>query len=114
MTQLRGDGHVHLADYRAPAWRIPQADLEFELNSAATIVAARLCLSPDPAQPGQPLELDGEGLELLDITLDGQPLPAERYDYDGHRLVVRGLSGDCELATRVRIRPAEIRRHKWP
>ena len=107
MTQLRGDGHVHLADYRAPAWRIPQADLEFELNSAATIVAARLCLSPDPAQPGQPLELDGEGLELLDITLDGQPLPAERYDYDGHRLVVRGLSGDCELATRVRIHPAD-------
>ena len=107
MTQLRGDGHVHLADYRAPAWRIPQAELQFELDPAATIVAARLCLSPDPAQPGQPLELDGEGLELLEITLDGQPLAPGRYDYDGHRLVVRGLSGDCELATRVRIHPAD-------
>lgn len=106
MTQLRGDGHVHLADYSAPAWRIPQAELQFELDPDATIVASRLCLSPDPARPGQPLELDGEGLELLDITLDGRPLPPDRYDYDGHRLVVRGLSGDCELATRVRIHPA--------
>lgn len=106
MVQSRGDGHVHLADYRAPAWRIPQAELEFELDPDATIVAARLRLSPDPAQPGQALELDGEGLELLSITIDGQPLPPERYDYDGRRLTVRGLDGDCELGTRVRIHPA--------
>jgi aminopeptidase N len=107
MVQSRGDSHIHLADYRVPAWRITQAELQFELDPAATLVAARLCLSPDPAQPGAPLELNGEGLELLSITLDGLPLATDRFDYDGHRLTVHGLSGDCELATRVRIRPAE-------
>ena len=106
MVQSRGDGHVHLADYRAPAWRIAQAELEFDLDPAATVVTARLQLSPDPAQPGEPLVLDGEDLELLSITLDGHPLPPERYDYDGRRLVVRGLAADCELGTRVRIHPA--------
>ncbi|KFL36048.1 aminopeptidase N [Arenimonas donghaensis] len=105
MIQSRGDGHVHLADYRAPAWRVSLAELEFELDPAATVVAARLHLSPDADQPGQPLELDGEGLELLSISVDGQSLPAGRFVYDGHRLTVHGLSGDCELATRVRIHP---------
>ncbi|HEX5694391.1 MAG TPA: aminopeptidase N, partial [Arenimonas sp.] len=107
MTQLRGDGHVHLADYRAPAWRIARAELEFELDPAATLVTARLSLSPDPDQPGEPLELDGEDLELLAISLDGQELPAGRYDYDGRVLRLRGLDGDCELTTRVRIHPAD-------
>ena len=106
MSLPRGDGFVHLADYRPPAWRIPSAELQFELGPEATEVSARLALSPDPAQPGEPLELDGEELELLAISLDGQPLPPERYDYDGRRLRVHGVAADCTLETRVRIHPA--------
>jgi aminopeptidase N len=106
MSLPRGDGFVHLADYRPPAWRIPSAELQFELDPEATEVLARLVLSPDPAQPGEPLELDGEELELLAITLDGQPLPPERYEYDGQRLRVHGVAADCVLETRVRIHPA--------
>ncbi|MBW8310744.1 MAG: aminopeptidase N [Rhizobium sp.] len=106
MSLPRGDGFVHLADYRPPAWRIPSAELQFELGPEATEVSARLALSPDPAQPGEPLELDGEALELLAISLDGQPLLPERYDYDGRRLRVHGVAADCTLETRVRIHPA--------
>lgn len=106
MSLPRGDGFVHLADYRPPAWRIPSAELQFELDPEATEVVARLALSPDPAQPGEPLELDGEELELLAIALDGQPLPAERFEYDGQRLRVHGVAADCVLETRVRIHPA--------
>src|SRR5690606_38580719 len=59
-----------------------------------------------PGRPGQPPELDGEELELLAIALDGEPLRPGRYDYDGQRLRVHGVSAACELRTRVRIHPA--------
>ena len=106
MSPPRDDGHVHLADYVPPAWRIVHADLAFDLDPDATEVCARLLLEPDPAQPGQALVLDGEALELLSIKLDGRPLPGDRYRYDGRELRIEGLPGACELETRVRIHPA--------
>ena len=77
MSLPRGDGFIHLADYRPPAWRIPSAELHFELGPEATEVTARLALSPDQAHPGEALELDGEELELLANSLDGLPQPPE-------------------------------------
>ena len=101
----RPDGYVHLADYRAPAWRIPRVELEFELDPESTEVVARLSLDPDPDQPGVDPLLDGEDLELLEIAIDGTPLAAEAYDYDGSRLRLIGVRAACTLETRVRIRP---------
>ena len=102
----RPDGYVHLADYRPPAWRIPSVDLQFDLDPEATIVEARLALSPDPAQPGVDPLLDGEELDLLSIAIDGAPLSPDAYDYDGRRLRLIGVRAACTLETRVRIRPA--------
>ncbi|HEX4853967.1 aminopeptidase N [Arenimonas sp.] len=106
MSLPRDDGHVHLADYVPPAWRIRHADLAFDLDPDATEVHARLSLAPDPDQPRQPLVLDGEALTLLAIAVDGRPLPADRYAYDGNTLRIEGLAGACELETRVRVHPA--------
>ena len=74
MSLSRDDGFTCLADYRAPAWRVLHAGLAFELDPAATEVEATLSLEPDPAQPGQPLVLEGEDLVLLAIELDGRAL----------------------------------------
>ena len=106
MSVPRDDGFVHLADYTPPAWRIPHVELQFELAAETTEVSARLQLEPDPAQPGAPLVLDGVDLELLAIAIDGAPLPADRYAYDGRRLQVHGVAQACVLETRVRIHPA--------
>ena len=106
MSLPRDDGHVHLADYVPPAWRIRHADLAFDLDPDATEVHARLALEPDPGQPGAPLQLDGEALELLSIAIDGRPLPAGRYVHDDAGLRIEGLPGACVLETRVRIHPA--------
>ena len=57
---------VFLRDYRPPAWRIAEVALEFDLDPAATIVAARLQVEPDPKQAGAPLHLDGWRLVTLD------------------------------------------------
>jgi len=105
MSLSRGDGFTCLADYRAPAWRVLHAELAFDLDPAATEVEATLSLEPDPAQPGQPLVLDGEDLTLLSIELDGRTLAAGEYDYDGRELSLPDPGRACRLRTRVRIRP---------
>lgn len=94
-----------LADYRPPAWRVVDVALEFELDFAATEVIATLRLEPDPDQRGVPLVLDGQGLELLAIALDGVPLPADRYRQDAHALHIEGVDRACVLRSRVRIVP---------
>ncbi len=105
MTAARADGHIYLADYAPPAWRLEHATLVFELGADATEIEAELQLRPATAPP-EALVLDGEGLELLAIALDGEPLASEAYDYDGHRLRIAGLRGPCRLRSRVRITPA--------
>ncbi len=105
-----GHASILLADYRPPAWRVLHAELEFDLDFAATQVSAtlRLELGLDQhgaAQHGAPLLLDGAGLELLEISLDGVPLPADRYHQDADGLRIDGIDRACVLHTRVRIVP---------
>ena len=107
MSFPREDGFVHLADYAPPAWRIDHAELVFDLDPAATEVTARLTLRPDPSQPPQDPRLDGEDLALLAIAVDGEPLPADAWDYDGRHLRLLGQRDACVLETRVRIHPAD-------
>jgi aminopeptidase N len=96
---------IHLADYRPPAWQVEQIELEFDLGIDSTEVYARLHLKRDPAQQA-PLRLDGEGLQLLAITLDGAPLDQAAYRYRDSVLEVDGARDGSVLETRVRVHPA--------
>jgi len=96
---------VFLRDYRAPAWRITDIALEFDLDPAATLVYARLEVEQDTAQSGTPLRLDGEGLELLELRVDGRTIEAAAYELDAHALTIRGISGRALIETRARIAP---------
>ena len=96
---------VFLRDYRAPAWRVTDVALEFDLDPAATIVSARLEVKQDAAQSGTPLRLDGEGLELLELRIDGLVIESAAYELDAHALTIRGISGRAVVETRARIAP---------
>ena len=95
-------------DYRPPVFLVDTVDLTFDLDPSATIVRARLALRRNPAHgdPAAPLLLDGGELELLEIALDGVPLPKSRYRIgpDG-ALCIPNAPGVCTLETRVRIVP---------
>jgi aminopeptidase N len=73
---------VRLADYRPPDFLIDTVDLAFDLADTDTRVTARLELRRNPQAGGgrAPLRLDGERLELLSLTLDGERLGANRYE----------------------------------
>jgi aminopeptidase N len=72
---------VRLADYRPPAWLVDTVHLDVSLHPTATRVRSRLKLKPNPAAgAAAPIVLDGDGLKLVSLSIDGEPLAAEHYD----------------------------------
>ncbi len=70
-----------LKDYAPPAYLIEAVELDFALDPSETRVAAKLKVRPNPkaATGGRPLVLDGEGLALKSIALNGKRLAPEDY-----------------------------------
>ncbi|MFE3835626.1 aminopeptidase N [Pseudogemmobacter sonorensis] len=100
------DRRVHLADYRPFSHRVESVALTFRLSPGATRVLARLRLAPDPARPGgEDLRLDGEGLRLIALRLDGRDL-AVTPDATGLTLPAADLpAAPFTLETEVEIAP---------
>src|SRR3712207_2289554 len=95
-------------DYRPPAFLVDSADLRFDLDPAATTVRSTLVLRRNPRAEDRhaPLRLDGQGLALLGIKVDGVPLPETHYTIgeDGSLAIPRP-SDILMLETEVRIAP---------
>jgi aminopeptidase N len=95
-----------LADYRPPGFLVDTVELTFELDEDATKVISRLALRRNPASAsGLPLELDGDGLTLVRLLMDGEPLGANRYRIGDEKLVVPDAPDRCTLEVETRIAP---------
>ena len=80
---------VRLQDYRPPDWLVDTVDLDVALDPKTTRVRATLLLKPNPtAAAAAPLVLDGDGLDLRSLKLDGTPLAPESYLADPDRLTI--------------------------
>lgn len=97
---------VRLADYRPAPYLLERTDLTVQLHSSHTEVVAQLAFLPNPlAQPG-PLVLQGVDLELLELHLDGEPLPAAAFQLSSDQLVIaQAPAGAFQLQSRVRLHP---------
>ena len=96
---------VLLLDYRAPAWRVTDIELEFDLDPIATIVTARLNIEQDSAQGEAALELDAEELKVLEVRVDGRLLDTGEYRSVANTLTIAGMRDRALIETRVRIAP---------
>ena len=66
---------VLLSEYRPPDYLVDTVDLDFVLHLTATRVRAMMTLRPNPAgRSGAPLKLDGDGLVVQRVSLDGVAL----------------------------------------
>ncbi|MDR7124026.1 aminopeptidase N [Pseudotabrizicola sp. 4114] len=103
MTDARA---IHLADYRPFSHLVDQVALSFQLSPQATKVQARLEMRPNPARgSGHDLRLDGEGLRLVSLSLDGRALPVQPDD-TGLTIPAAGLpDAPFVLETEVEIAP---------
>lgn len=80
---------VRLADYRPTAYAIRTVDLDFRLDPEATEVTADLRIERrDGTEPGTPLTLDGDELDLVAVEIDGARLKPDAYEAGPAQLTV--------------------------
>jgi aminopeptidase N len=97
---------IHRADYAPPGFLVDSVALEFDLVPERTFVKNTLRMRRNPdATPSERLELMGEALELISVTLDGSPHAA--YRVHEHGLVVEGVPDAFELTIVSVCKPAE-------
>ena len=71
---------VRLSEYRPPDWLVETVDLQVNLHPTQTPVRATLKLKPNSAAGAPaPLTLDGDGLTLVSLKLDGAPVAKDAY-----------------------------------
>jgi aminopeptidase N len=97
---------IHRKDYKPFPWLVASIRLDFALGLDETLVSADLDVARNPAGEASPtLRLNGDGLELVSLSVDG--LPCDSHARDGDDLVVT-LPGEAHRLTIVtRVRPSE-------
>ena len=97
---------IYLRDYQPPAYWINKTQLHVEIGEVNTEITSSLHLERNSAcAAGSQLRLDGEGLTLLNIQVDGRPLDADAYVLDASHLTLLAPADNFVLTTRAVIDP---------
>jgi len=70
---------IRLKDYRPPGWLVETVHLDVSLHPTESRVRATLALKPLPDNPAAPLVLDGDGLSLASLRIDGAEPGPDSY-----------------------------------
>ena len=101
------DGQTfRLEDYEPTAYAIPQTSLLFQLDPDNTIVRSELRIKRRTETPkGTPLLLDGDGLKLKSISVNGKPVRDDGFEASPDRLLLksppRSKSFTLEIETEI-------------
>ncbi|MCT8991610.1 aminopeptidase N [Chelativorans sp. SCAU2101] len=98
-----------LEDYRPSDYLIPELDLTFRLDPERTIVTARLSIARrEGVAADLPLVLDGDGLTLGQLLIDGRPAEDGAYEATPDRLTIvkPPKAQHFELTIVTRLAPA--------
>ncbi|MEO0398994.1 MAG: aminopeptidase N [Pseudomonadota bacterium] len=83
---------TRLADYQPSDYLVDAVDLSFSLDPEKTRVASKLAVRRrDGVAADAPLVLDGEALDLIAVSVNGEALPKERYDVSEKTLTLSDL-----------------------
>jgi len=87
---------IKLKEYRPSDYLIDEVHLDVKLSPQRTVVKTRLAIRPNPARRGNTstLVLDGEHLELVGLSLNGQPLVVGDYTVDGQALTLNKVPNE--------------------
>ncbi|WP_284360100.1 aminopeptidase N [Candidatus Phycosocius spiralis] len=99
---------VQLMDYCPFPFTITHVSLVFDLNQEHTVVTTMMTVERrvyDGAKEA-PFQLDGVGLELLELSLNGQKLDPNDYHLDEVGLIIPMVPDAFKLETKVAINPA--------
>lgn len=97
---------LFLKDYTPPPFLVDRVFLDIHLAPGEATIASHLeCRRNPAAAPHQPMVLDGDELETIDVLLDGQILGAGQYALGSTQLTLTELPAQFTLGTVVRIKP---------
>jgi len=95
-------------EYTPYPWNLDSVRLEFDIGDEATVVRSELDFSRNPlAESSSQIELNGQSMELLRISLDGRRLLDDEYRLSPDQLVVLNAPDKGKLSIEVRIKPHE-------
>ena len=97
---------IYLKDYELPAYSIKTIDLEFDLHDTKTLVKSKMNISRTGSH-NEPLTLDGEELELLEVALDGRILHESEYELTDLTLSLHQLPQSFTLEITNSVNPIE-------
>ena len=97
---------VKLRNYKAPAYRARTVSMDFRLEPEATLVSTSVVYERARAcEPGTPLILDGDGLDVVSLSVNGKPVAKPDHVATPDRLTLRKLPAarkfTVEITTRV-------------
>lgn len=95
---------IYLKDYQPPAFLLSGCELEFDLDPQETCVTAHYQV--DANGDSRVLKLDGEGLELVFVKIDGRPLESSEYRLETGSLTLSDVPDSFILSIQTRINPA--------
>lgn len=97
---------IYLQDYQPPSFAIIRVALHFELHDEYALVHAQLHFTrAEHADADAPMELQGEELELIALSLNGRALEEDAYTLGDTTLLIPGVPDSGMLETTARIRP---------
>ena len=78
---------IRREDYQPFAWLVPEVRLHFDLGLDATRVVSKLTVARNgKAPPSDSIRLNGDGLELVSVMVDGEPVNS--WSMDGDDLIL--------------------------
>jgi aminopeptidase N len=104
-TQAAPPPVIRREDYRPPDWLVPDIALDFDLAAETTRVRSTLQVTRNGSHD-HPLRLDGDGLTLVSVAVDGATLAESGYSRDGAALVIPLTGERHEVVIDVTIAPA--------
>lgn len=97
---------IRLDEYRPYPFDIINTHLKFTLDPTQTNVEAILHIKRKQNNDNSDLLLNGEGLEIISINIDGKELSANTdYHYQNHILTIFNPADEFTLTTKVNINP---------
>ena len=98
---------TYLKDYAPTPYLIHTVELDIDIMPDDAIVTATLTVARNPAagEASTPLVLDGDELELLEVSLDGNKLDPEHFTSAPDHLTILDPPAAFKLETQVRIYP---------
>lgn len=93
-------------DYQPYPYQIEKVRLEFDLAAEQTLVRLAFRASSRDGQI-RPLVLDGEDIELLEVSINGVALTAQDYQLDEQGLTLSPQTAEFDLVLVSRCRPQD-------